>query len=171
MRSSWPTSSPIRAQGIPPRCRSETRRWRKSWGENEGTPAAVQARASACGSARRRSLGRQVARERDLHAPRAPLQCRRARPGPEPTGPALSSPRRWRCAQRCRGSSTSPQVSASSSPMRIPVRNAQRYMSRTTPAKRRGPALDLTTGQPATTRQPACRLRPRRSRRSQQSRP
>ena len=37
-------------------------------------------------------------------------------------------------------------------------------MSRTAPAMQRGPAVDLTR------RRPACRLRPRRSRRSQQSR-
>jgi hypothetical protein len=38
----WPTSSPIRAHGTPRRCSSEIRRWRRSWGENAGTPAAVQ---------------------------------------------------------------------------------------------------------------------------------
>ena len=47
MRSSWPTSSPIRAHGIPPRWSSDTRRCRRSCGENCGTPAAVQARVIA----------------------------------------------------------------------------------------------------------------------------
>src|SRR5438067_895889 len=44
--------SPIRAHGTPARCRSEIRRCRRSCGENDGTPAAVHARAIAV---RRRS--------------------------------------------------------------------------------------------------------------------
>ncbi|HUC35235.1 MAG TPA: hypothetical protein VMR48_06015 [Gaiellaceae bacterium] len=44
-RSLWPTSSPIWPHGIPAKCGA--RRALKSWGENEGTPAAVQERAIA----------------------------------------------------------------------------------------------------------------------------
>ena len=43
-RSPCPTSSPMRAHGIPPRWSSETRRCRRSCGEKAGTPAAVHAR-------------------------------------------------------------------------------------------------------------------------------
>lgn len=38
-RSSWPACSPIRAHGIPATWSSETRRCRRSCGENAGTPA------------------------------------------------------------------------------------------------------------------------------------
>jgi hypothetical protein len=37
----------MRAHGMPPRCKSETRRCRRSWGENVGIAAAVHARVSA----------------------------------------------------------------------------------------------------------------------------
>ncbi len=46
-RSAWPTTSPILAHGSPWAWRRETRRWRRSCGETEAMPAAVQARVIA----------------------------------------------------------------------------------------------------------------------------
>jgi hypothetical protein len=98
IRSSWPTSSPIRAHGIPPRWSRLTRRCLRSCGENEGTPLVVQARAIAV---RKRSppkpwkTGRS---ESDPRAPPAPSRQETALLAPEPSGRAPSLPRRLRRA-------------------------------------------------------------------------
>jgi hypothetical protein len=43
----WPSFAAASAAGIPDRCHSVARRWRRSCGENNGVPVALHARPSA----------------------------------------------------------------------------------------------------------------------------